>query len=230
MSEEKDTRGRSWRSQLLVAALCLMVGFAVVVQVRQTQGDELAGLRQEDLVRLLDEITQRNEDLTQEAEDLREDRAELLSGSDAAGSAEEYLEVQQILAGTAPVEGPGVVVEVESTSELSAQDMVHMLEELRNAGAEAIELSGVRVVASSYFLESDGALLVDGIALGQRHEWRVVGDPATLAAALGIPGGALASLRSSGASVEVSERDLVQITAIRTVEDAEFASPAPADG
>lgn len=230
MSEDKPRTGRGWRSQLLVAGLCLAVGFALVIQVRQTQGDELAGLRQDDLVRLLDEITQRNEELAQEGEELRQERDELLSGSDAAGSAEEYLEVQQILAGTAPVEGPGVVVRVESTSEVTAQDMVHVLEELRNAGAEAIELSGVRLVASTHFLETDGVLMVDGVELGDEHEWRVVGNPDTLAAALGIPGGALASLRSSGATAEVVPRDLVQITAIRTVEDAEFATPAPADG
>lgn len=229
-SEPTGNRGRGWRSQLLVATLCLLLGFAIVVQVRQTQGDELAGLRQNDLVRLLDEITQRNEALAQEASELREDRAALLSGSDASRSAEDYLEVQRILAGTAPVEGPGVVVTVAGTASLTGQEMVHMLEELRNAGAEAIELSGVRVVTSSWFLEQDGVLVVDGTTLPTTHEWRVIGDPGTLAGALDIPGGALAAFRSKGAEVEVTERELVQITAIREVTVPEYASPAPEDG
>ncbi len=228
--EPTGNRGRGWRSQRLVATLCLLLGFAIVVQVRQTQGDELAGLRQNDLVRLLDEITQRNEALAQEASELREDRAALLSGSDASRSAEDYLEVQRILAGTAPVEGPGVVVTVAGTASLTAQEMVHMLEELRNAGAEAIELSGVRVVTSSWFLEQNGALVVDGTTLPTTHEWRVIGDPGTLAGALDIPGGALAAVRSKGAEVEVTERELVQITAIREVTVPEYASPAPEDG
>jgi uncharacterized protein YlxW (UPF0749 family) len=225
-------RGRrlGWRGQLLVAGLCLLLGFAIVLQVRQTQGDELAGMRQDDLVRLLDEITQRNEALAQEGEELREDRAALLSGSDDSRSAEDYLEVQQILAGVAPVEGPGVIVTVDGTAGVTAQNMVHMLEELRNAGAEAIELSGVRVVAGTYFLEEGGQLTVDGVALGDAHEWRVIGNAETLAGALDIPGGALASFRSAGAEVEVTTRDLVQITAIRTVEPPEYASPAPEDG
>ena len=141
-----------------MAGLCLLLGFAIVLQVRQTQGDELAGMRQDDLVRLLDEITQRNEALAEEAEELREDRAALLGGSDASRSAEDYLEIQQILAGVAPVEGPGVIVTVDGTAGVTAQNMVHMLEELRNAGAEAIELSGVRVVAGTYFLEDGGEL------------------------------------------------------------------------
>lgn len=224
------TRGHGWRGQLLVAGLCLLLGFAIVIQVRQTQGDELSSMRQDDLVRLLDEITQRNEALNQEADELREDRAALLSGSDASRSAEDYLQVQRILAGVAPVEGPGVVVTVHGSGDVSAQNMVHMLEELRNAGAEAIELSGVRLVAGSYFEDADGALMVDGVALGDDHEWRVIGNPETLAGALDIPGGALASFRQAGAEVEVIQRDLVQITAVLTVTQPQYATPAPEDG
>jgi len=224
------TRGHGWRSQLLVAGLCLLLGFAIVMQVRQTQGDELSSMRQDDLVRLLDEITQRNEALNQEADELREDRAALLSGSDASRSAEDYLQVQRILAGVAPVEGPGVVVTVHGSGDVSAQNMVHMLEELRNAGAEAIELSGVRLVAGSYFEDADGSLMVDGVALGDDHEWSVTGTPETLAGALDIPGGALASFRQAGAEVEVIQRDLVQITAVRSVAEPQYATPAPEDG
>lgn len=225
-----DDRRGGRRSQVLIGLLCLVLGFALVVQVRQTQGDELAGMRQDDLVRLLDEITQRNEALTEEGEGLRGELAALRSGSDTSRSAEEYLEVQAILAGTVPVEGPGVVVTVSGTSKLTARQMVHMLEELRNAGAEAIELSGVRLVAGSYFVDGDGQVLVDGVALGDVHEWRVIGNAATIAGALEIPGGALAAFRGADAQVELVERDLVQITAIREPEEPEFASPAPEDG
>lgn len=222
----KENRGRGIRSQLLVAGLCLLLGFAIVTQVRQTQGDELAGMRQDDLVRLLSEITQRNEALVEEADGLREDRAALLDGSDTSRSAEDYLEVQQILAGTVPVEGPGVVVTIAATSNVTAQDMVHMLEELRNAGAEAIEVSGVRVVASSHFSQDeDGVLSADGTALGDGHEWRVIGNPDTITVALDIPGGAHDSFANHGATFEVDKRPLVQITAIRTVEDPQYATP-----
>jgi uncharacterized protein YlxW (UPF0749 family) len=222
----KENRGRGIRSQLLVAGLCLLLGFAIVTQVRQTQDDELAGMRTDDLVRLLAEIQQRNETLEQEAEELREDRSALLSGSDQSRSAEDYLEVQRILAGTVPVEGPGVVVKVSTAADVTAQDMVHMLEELRNAGAEAIEVADVRIVASSYFVESDGQLLVDGIEIGDEHEWRVIGSPETIAPALEIPGGAIDRFSNHGATVELEERELVQVTAIREAEEPEYATPS----
>ena len=138
-------------------------------------------MRQDDLVRLLDEITQRNEALAEEAEELREDRAALLGGSDASRSAEDYLEIQQILAGVAPVEGPGVIVTVDGAGGVTAQNMVHMLEELRNAGAEAIELSGVRSWRGPTSWRTAASSTVDGVALGDTHEWRVIGNAETLA-------------------------------------------------
>ncbi|MFV0425978.1 MAG: DUF881 domain-containing protein [Beutenbergiaceae bacterium] len=222
-------RSARLRSQVLVAALCLLVGFGIAVQVRQTQGDELSGMRQEDLVRLLDEVTRRNEALSAEAIELREDRDALLSGSDASRSAAQYLEMQSILAGTTPVEGPGVLVVVSDTGDVRPQDMVHMLEELRNAGAEAIEVGGVRIVASSYFAQVGDTLAVDGVSLPSGHEWRVIGNPETLAGALEIPGGALATFRAAGADVAMTQRELVQITAIRDVAEPQYASPAPTE-
>lgn len=218
------------RGQLLVAVLCAALGFAIVTQVRQTQQDDLSTLRQDDLVRLLDEITQRNEALTAEGDQLRVERGELLSGSDATRSAEEYLQSQAILAGVEPVEGPGVVVTVTDTDGVLAQDMVHMLEELRNAGAESIELSGIRLVASSHFVDTADGVMADGVLLDDPQEWRVIGDPGTLAGALDIPGGALASLRNRDARASLTERDLVQITAIRTVGEPRYAVPVTDEG
>lgn len=225
---DKTRRGSAIgrRGQVLIAVLGMALGFAIVAQVRQTSEDELAGLRQDDLVRLLDEITQRNEALLLEADGLRAEREELRSGADASRSTQEYLEAQRVLAGTQPVEGPGVVVTiVGSDGEVHARDLVHMLEEFRNAGAEAIEVSGVRLVATSYFLDLEGDVVADGTPVGPDLEWRVIGNPGTIAGALEIPGGALAPFRAAGASVEVTQRDLVQITAVTQLGEPQFAVP-----
>lgn len=226
-------RGRrqpiSLRSQVLVALMCAVLGFGIVIQVRQTQDDEFAALRQDDLVRLLDEVTQRNESLTAEREQLLRDRGALRSGSDTQRLAEEYQLVHGVLAGTQPVEGPGIVITVRSAGDVRAQTMVHMLEELRNAGAEAMEVSGQRLVTSSAFVDTEDGVLADGEPLPEEMEWRAIGDAQTMAVALNIPGGALAGFRNVGAVVEVEQRDLVQITTIREVQSPRFAIPVEAE-
>lgn len=216
----------SSRAKVLVVAMSALLGFGIVIQVRQTQDDEFSSLRQDDLVRLLDEVTQRNEDLATERDQLLRDRASLRSGSDSQRLAQEYQLVHGVLAGTEPVEGPGVVVTVQDGDEVSAQTMVHMLEELRNAGAEAVEVSGQRLVASSAFVDTEDGVLADNQLLTDPIEWRAIGNAQTMAVALDIPGGALAGFRNAGATVEVEQRNLVQITAIREAAEPEFAEPA----
>ncbi len=216
----------SRRSQILIGVLCVLVGFGIVTQVRQTQGDEFAALRQDDLVRLLDEITERNEDLTAEREQLIADRSSLRSGVDAQRLAEEYQLALGVLAGTEPAEGRGIVVTVRQADGVRAQTMVHMLEELRNAGAEAVEVSGQRLTATSAFVDSDEGVLVDGVLVQGDQEWRAIGNPQTMAVAIDIAGGGLAGFRRVDAVVEMAQRDLVQITAVKDVPPPEHAEPA----
>lgn len=220
------------RSQALIAVLLAILGFALVTQVRLAQGSSLSTLRQEDLVRLLDESTQRNEQLEAEQAELLAARAELLSGVDSRRVAEEAAAeravVQGILAGTVPVEGPGILLSIEDPdASVRALTLVNVLQELRNAGAEAVEISGVRLVASSWFTDAAGGVIVDGTLLEPPYEWIAIGDAQTLAVALDIPGGALAAVRNAGGSATVEQRDLVEVLAVTSVPEPRFATPAP---
>ncbi|GMA31248.1 DUF881 domain-containing protein [Litorihabitans aurantiacus] len=220
--------GWGTRSQLLVALLCALLGFAIVVQVRQTRSDELALMRQDDLVRLLDEITLRNDQLEAEQAQLTLDRNELRTGADAQEVAERTAQVQGILAGTVAVEGPGIDLLVrEQASTVPSSAWVNLVEELRNAGAEAIEIDGVRVGAATWFADADGGVVVDGEPLSSPVTVRAIGDPQTLEVALQIPGGALATLRSNDALTTLEGRDRVEILAVRDLVTPDRASRAP---
>lgn len=227
---------RLTNTQLIVFVLCAALGFGVVVQVRQTNDDALAGMRQDDLVRLLDELTRRNTDLADEQQQLRADLAELRSSSTsreaAAAAAAEQARVQGVLAGTLPVRGPGIRLTIKDPQGgVRAQTLVTILEELRNAGAESVELSGQRITASSWILDDDvEGVVVDGVTLSPPYEWVAIGDPETMAVALGIPGGALAAVRNAGGEADVDEVEELEITSVRPLEEPEHASPAPANG
>ncbi len=150
---------------LAVAALLGLLGFAVAVQVRSTQDDGLlASARQEDLVRILDDLSNRSDRLRQETATLGATRDRLTSGTDrdraALDEAQRRAQVLGVLAGTVPASGPGVVVTLtDPTGDVGADDLLNALEELRDAGAEAVQVSGadpagaVRVVASTSFLD-----------------------------------------------------------------------------
>lgn len=226
---------RATRAQVLAGLLCALLGFAIVVQVQQNRSDGLSSLRQDELVRILDEVTQRTEELEDQAVELRNQRAELATGSDtrraAREAATERAAQQGILAGRLPAEGPGVELTIrDADRRVPALVLYNVLEELRNAGAEAVQINDLRVTASTYVVDTPDGVSVDGTRLEPPYRWRAIGDPEVIIPALNMPGGALAVVRGSGGESTVEARTTVTVDAVREVEPPQFATPVPAAG
>ena len=222
---------RFTRAQLLAALLSAVVGFALVVQVTQNQSDDLASLRQSDLVRLLDEVSQRSDALATEKANLEAQITDLQNGSDSDAAALKAATLaartQGILSGRLPATGPGIRLDVVGdTSEVTAANLVNVLEELRNAGAEAISLNDRRIVVSTSFTDGADGVEMDGEALEAPYVWEVIGEPTTLQPALEIPGGALAVLRNAGAQAVVTTFDEVTVDAVVDPQAPRYATPS----
>ncbi|OZB49922.1 MAG: hypothetical protein B7X40_04230 [Cellulomonas sp. 14-74-6] len=228
-------RPRATRAQVLAGVLCAVLGFAIVVQLRQNGDSSLSQLRQDDLVRLLDEASTRSDQLSREAADLQRERDQLVSGSNtrqaAIDAARRSAATQGILAGRLPAVGPGVRITVtDNGGSVRPITMLNMLEELRNAGAEAVQLNDQRVTASSAFTGSTGAVQLDGTTLTAPYVWLVIGDPDTIATALDIPGGAMAYVRNDGGSGSVEKLTEVHVDALRAAAEPRYATPAAVPG
>jgi uncharacterized protein YlxW (UPF0749 family) len=230
-------RPRGTRAQVLTAVLCGLLGFAVVAQVRLTHDTSLSTLRQSDLVEILDQATRQADELQREAAALEQTRQELESGSNsrqaALDAATRSAATQGILTGRLPAEGPGIVVTLtEPGGSIRPLTLLNFLEELRNSGAEAVQLNDQRLTASSYFVapaDGDG-VVVDGTTLHAPYRWIVIGDADVMATALEIPGGALASVRNDGGRGSVLRKELVSVTATRSVPTPVNATPVPPKG
>jgi uncharacterized protein YlxW (UPF0749 family) len=223
------------RAQALVALLLAGLGFAVAVQVHSTRkGVDLSGARETDLIRILDDLDQRQARLQAQLVDLDSTRNGLQTGSNTRALAEratrERATTLGVLAGTVAATGSGVLVHVtDAQGAVDAGLVLGAVQELRDAGAEAIQINGVRVVASSWFADggSGGGLVLDGTHLTAPYEIIAVGDSRTIAEALRIPGGVVDSVRNVGGSVAVSENASVTVSALRALKPPQYASPAP---
>ncbi|MCK0113158.1 DUF881 domain-containing protein [Ornithinimicrobium sp. F0845] len=217
---------------LVVALLTIVVGFALVAQVQAAQDVGLEELRETDLVALLDDVSARAESLEDEIRLLEADREALQqgTGAEAAAAAEARLTSHQILAGTVPVEGPGITMTVSAPEGgFTPTMMIDLLQELRNAGAEAIQIGPVRVVASSWIGISDGVLTVDGQLVADPFRIVAIGDPHTLSGAMAIPGGFTDSVRGINGNVQVVEGELLVIDALHQAEEPQYARPVPSE-
>jgi uncharacterized protein YlxW (UPF0749 family) len=106
--------------------------------------------------------------------------------------------------------------------------LLDALQELRDAGAEAVQIGDVRVVVSTYFTDTPDGIEVSGRRVRSPYVIRAIGGSATMASAMDIPGGVNESVRRLGAVSTVDQRDKVSITALHTLEEPQYARPVPA--
>ena len=219
-------------NRAVVAVLCALLGFAVVLQVQRTaSGDNLETARPDDLVQILDGLQRREDDLNSEISELQATLAKLqssgASSEEALAEAQRQAEALGVLTGTVEAGGPGVTITIaDPEKRIPPEVMLDALQELRNAGAEAFQLGSVRIGVDSAFTGSSGAITLDGVRLTPPYKIIAIGDPPTLAAALAIPGGVFDNVRRSGGTMDVTQSDKVVIDALRKPGTPRYARPA----
>ncbi|MGY1616522.1 DUF881 domain-containing protein [Geodermatophilus sp. SYSU D00691] len=224
-------RRRDPLAAVLIGVLTLLLGFAFAVQVRSNDAEGLlAGAREEDLVRILDELNAQEDRLRQQ---IAEQRAALeqLNNSDSQSAAaleeaRQRAEAIGILNGTIPAQGPGLRMVIrDPDGEVRVADLLDAIQELRGAGAETMQIDGVRIGVSSAVTGEPGELLVDGQEITAPYEVLAIGSPPDLETAMNIPGGVVQRIGGRGGSVEIAQADLVVVDALRPLDTPEYASP-----
>ncbi|MFF0087148.1 DUF881 domain-containing protein [Streptomyces canus] len=225
---------RATRAQLIVAVLLFGLGFGLAVQVASNSDSDsaLRGARQEDLVRILDELGDRTQRLQDEKQGLENQRDELENSSDQAEEARKQTVEKErqlgILAGTVAAQGPGITMTIDDTRGAVEADMLlDAIQELRAAGAEAIQVNGVRVVANTFLSDSGKSVSVDGNKITAPFRFKVIGNPQDLEPALNIPGGVVQTLEKEQATVTVERSDKIVVDALRAAKRPDYARSSP---
>lgn len=217
------------RAQLIVALLLFVLGLGLAIQVRSTSDSgALRGARQEDLVRILTELDNRTQRLQDEKRRLETQRSELETSSNQAAEARKQTEqkAQQlgVLAGTVAAQGPGINLTIsDPKGGLEADKLLDTLQELRAAGAEAIQINDVRVVADTYFTQGSDGVEIDGHKVVQPYRFKVIGNPQDLEPALNIPGGVVQTLKKEQATADVVRSEKIVVDALRPSKQPDYA-------
>lgn len=220
------------RAQVVVAVLLAVLGFTAVVQVRNTEQDNTyAGLREQDLIEILNALTGTAERARRERDRLEQTRDELQSENTSREAAlsqtQERVRTLNILAGLVPVTGPGIRITIEEgPGPVSVGSLLDIVQEMRTADAEAIEFNDeLRVVAQSSFNVAVAGIELDGNLLEPPYVIEVIGDPHSLNGGLVFAGGPIENLEEyDGATVQVEELESIDIESVR-----EFVRPVNAE-
>jgi uncharacterized protein YlxW (UPF0749 family) len=228
----RDALFRPSRAQAVVGVLLAALGFAAIVQVRtNTTDNTYAGYREQDLVDVLSGLAGTSQRAQREIDRLEASRRRLEASREAQSAALSAAQKQEqelgILAGLVPVTGPGIRVTVtEGPRHVDVDTVLDTIEELRSAGAEAMQVNGkVRLVAQSAVQATPSGLEIDGTRLTSPYVFDVIGDPHTLHGALTLDDGPIAQFQDAGATVDVREEKGLDVTALHKAGSLQFAQP-----
>lgn len=218
-------------AQLSLFAVALLIGVLLVGQLRsQARPTEIGQLPAQELSQLIDTLGERNRELRTGLSDLRgrlnEYRIAESQGQSALSVTREDLRRITAFGGMAPVEGQGLILEVDGS--LDAIALNDLVNELRNAGAEAIAVDDVRITHRSVAVQGPRSLVIDGVEIGRAFTISAIGSPDGLLTAMARPGGIIAQLQQFiRATIVAREAESIRLPASGLDLAPVVARPAP---
>ena len=223
------------RGQIIAAVILFVVGVGGVMQIRiNTADDTYTSARREDLIQLLDGLGSESRRLESEIAELQRTRTSLQSGADTQRVAQEEAEKRatelSILAGTVPAEGAGIRMRIaDPNGKVDANVILDAVEEMRDAGAEVIEVNNtIRVVGSTWFGSDGSGLVIDGLPVSRPITLEVIGDPHSLEEAARFRGGIVSEITGPkiGGQVQIDQQDRVVVESLHAATENQYAQPA----
>src|ERR1700738_3156366 len=191
---------RAARAQrlIVVSLIAIALGFLLVVQLRSQAAVARTLAAQDDTSGAA---------LAQQEAQLR---AALTTGGADAQAIQKELTTLRVVNGEVPVHGPGLQIRIDGTiMDFELQDA---LNNLRNAGAEAIALNGQRIISSTSVQSRGNTLLINGHAVSSPLSLLVIGDPELLGPAADLS----ASSLQTRVQVQISRQTELAITQVVT--------------
>lgn len=201
-----------------ILAMTIFIQFKIVYQTDLTSVDTM---REEELQTELATWKSRYEDTEQRYNEIEQTinryKDETETDEDTQIALEEELANLQLLLGTTDVEGEGIEITInensEATRKVNADDLMLIVNYLKDAGAEAIEINGQRIIDSSYFAYiSETFIRINGNRIVSPYVIKAIGDPDYLKSALIGTGGYSETLQALGHEVVIETPRNVTIT------------------
>ncbi|MEG0765964.1 MAG: DUF881 domain-containing protein [Pseudoflavonifractor sp.] len=231
------------KGELAIGGVCILLGVLLAVQLRSVKvnaGTATAG-RLETLQGLynesLDKLKAQQAQLDQLQGELQIFRDEAATGGGTSQALRAEVERLEMEAGLTDLEGPGITVALRDSAAMNVtgdeqdyiihdSDLLSVINELRDAGAEAISLNGERLLASSEVRCAGSVVIVNGRRYAAPFVFNAIGDPTTLFNALTMRNGVVDVLGQWKIEVKVTPSDLLLVPKYAGV--VEFAHARPA--
>lgn len=217
---------------ITLGIVCFILTVAIFVQINTVKDiTEEEGISLNDNAELKSEVLrwrQINKDAykqLEEAEQRLEDvRAQATENNGLGTEVEEQIKKNNALLGLTEVKGPGVIIKLDDNREVDVeqvadvnriivheQDLIQIVNELFNAGADAISINGKRIVGTTSILCDGNIIRVNDEIVSVPIEIKAIGYPESLGPALTRPMGYLSLMKMDGVIVEIQKSNDIKI-------------------
>jgi uncharacterized protein YlxW (UPF0749 family) len=214
---------------IVLGIMCFALTFGIFLQIRTVENSNLQVSQNYEENNLRAEVLKYKEKYDniykklEEAEtELEEERKSSTENNSDLEEKEEAIKQGNKMIGTTEVTGPGIIITLsdskkDASTALNASDLlVHdadilsVINELKNAGAEAISINEQRLVPTSSISCGGNIIEINGEKVGAPFEIKAIGLPEQLAA-LSRPGGYLEYLKRDTIEVELKKSNNITI-------------------
>ncbi len=215
---------------ITLGIVCFVLTIAIFVQVKTTNNSNSTVAQTMEENDLRDQVLRMKEkydnvysELQNATKRLETVREEATKDDSEAKSKQEELRLNNMLLCQTDVTGEGVIVTLKDGttnnsdllgSSLMANnvivhnlDLLSVVNDLKNAGAEAISINGERIVQTSAITCEGIIIKINNKKLGSPYVIKAIGSAATLETSLNIPDGYLDIMRNDGVIVDVKKSD-----------------------
>lgn len=218
---------------ITLGIMCLILTCGIAIQIRTMNSASSTASRtladnelRDNVLKWKEKYDNLSEELKKAEKNLEEVRQVATQNDTSSSAKEEELKKNNTLLGLTNVTGSGIVIELEdgkldnsiltmdnpSSVLIHNDDLISLLNELRNAGAEAVEINGQRVVNSSAITCEGNIIKINGEKIGSPFTIKAIGSQALLYGQITREGSYLNLMADRGVNVKsVSQEENIYI-------------------
>ncbi len=180
----------------IILTSCIMIQLNTINEAKKIVGTSYAQEELKDEVLKWKENYERKyEELENKEKELESERQNLSQGNSKTLELQKELDELNKLLGLTEIKGSGIILTIRDSEPIASKDLgidatssiVHdedlrqLVNELKNAGAEAISINGQRIVTNTAINCSGSIITINGVKLNSPFEIRAIGNEASLA-------------------------------------------------
>ena len=218
---------------LILGVMCFILTLTIAIQYRTVKNaNKVAGTSvnselKTEVLKWKEKYDETYSELEKAEERLEKSRETATNNSNTSSDLQKRLKTLNSLIGTVDVKGKGVVVTIADNKNVTSEsigtfdninnylihdkDLIILVNELKNAGAEAISINGERIINTSSITCDGNVVLINDNKISSPFEIKAIGSPEGILGGIQRPGGNLEELYRYGLVSSVEKKENITI-------------------